>query len=596
MKKWLLLMCLLPWNVAMGQNNDPARVAFNCVPASARTTIAVNNIRANLLGSGPHWGPDTSGRGFEVPAGSGLSSMYAGSLWMGGLDPTGALRVAAQTYRQTSTLGAGFWPGPLSVDNGSTNGTNCRRYDSLWRVTAQEIRNHVLNYNQPGYQMPSAIANWPGNGEVGFDSKLAPYVDFDANGAYNPANGDYPKIYGDEAIFSVYNGNGNIAGSGGLGLPFEVREMIYAFNRPGPLNNAIFHEYTIINRSSLRIDSFYAGVFIDPDLGNAIDDYVGCDVSRSMAYAYNADNDDDGILGYGTQPPAVGVAIFQGAFSDPQDGRDNNLDGTIDNLPVDCQNQPRTERYAMWNFLAFNNDATPTGNPTTALHVYNYLRGRWKDGLPMVYGGNGYPASPGATTSPARYMFPGNSDPNGFGLGGSPSAPVTPPFQWSETVNGTNNANVAGDRRFVMSMGPMTMPPGSINTFTIGTVWARAQTGGPQASLTELLQNTSQIRALFDDCSIFGLNALSVNDVQKPTFKVYPNPAKNQVMVSGNFEAKPVNVQLYDLQGRLVRTFNAAEPEGNALKLDLQGLNAGSYLLKWQTRGFNQVEKLWINP
>lgn len=596
MKKWLLLMCLLPWNVAMGQNNDPARVAFNCVPASARTTIAVNNIRANLLGSGPHWGPDTSGRGFEVPAGSGLSSMYAGSLWMGGLDPTGALRVAAQTYRQTSTLGAGFWPGPLSVDNGSTNGTNCRRYDSLWRVTAQEIRNHVLNYNQPGYQMPSAIANWPGNGEVGFDSKLAPYVDFDANGAYNPANGDYPKIYGDEAIFSVYNGNGNIAGSGGLGLPFEVREMIYAFNRPGPLNNAIFHEYTIINRSSLRIDSFYAGVFIDPDLGNAIDDYVGCDVSRSMAYAYNADNDDDGILGYGTQPPAVGVAIFQGAFSDPQDGRDNNLDGTIDNLPVDCQNQPRTERYAMWNFLAFNNDATPTGNPTTALHVYNYLRGRWKDGLPMVYGGNGYPASPGATTSPARYMFPGNSDPNGFGLGGSPSAPVTPPFQWSETVNGTNNANVAGDRRFVMSMGPMTMPPGSINTFTIGTVWARAQTGGPQASLTELLQNTSQIRALFDDCSIFGLNALSVNDVQKPTFKVYPNPAKNQVMVSGDFEAKPVNVQLYDLQGRLVRTFNAAEPEGNALKLDLQGLNAGSYLLKWQTRGFNQVEKLWINP
>ncbi|MEZ4830315.1 MAG: hypothetical protein R3C61_29120 [Bacteroidia bacterium] len=37
----------------------------------------------------------------KVPKGSNRHSMFASSLWIGGLDESGQLRVAAQTYRQS---------------------------------------------------------------------------------------------------------------------------------------------------------------------------------------------------------------------------------------------------------------------------------------------------------------------------------------------------------------------------------------------------------------------------------------------------------------------------------------------------------------
>ncbi|MFN3529188.1 MAG: hypothetical protein ACK417_04615 [Bacteroidia bacterium] len=36
----------------------------------------------------------------------------------------------------------------------------------------------------------------------------------------------------------------------------------------------------------------------------------------------------------------------------------------------DCAFQTATEHISMWNFISFNNDATPMGNPTTGTHMY----------------------------------------------------------------------------------------------------------------------------------------------------------------------------------------------------------------------------------
>ena len=49
---------------------------------------------------------------YEIPKNSGKHSMFAGSLWIGGLDDDDQLKVAAQTYRQS---GNDFWPGPIFV-------------------------------------------------------------------------------------------------------------------------------------------------------------------------------------------------------------------------------------------------------------------------------------------------------------------------------------------------------------------------------------------------------------------------------------------------------------------------------------------------
>src|SRR5690606_9603222 len=109
-----------------------------------------------------------------------------------------------------------------------------------------------------------------------------------------------------------------------------------------------------------------------------------------------------------------------------------------------------------------------------AAHYYGYMEGKWKDGLPLTYGGTGYSTDPAAV--PARYQFPGDSDPLGAGTNGE----AMPPWTESSAVN------MPGDRRGVASMGPFTLSPGQVQDIVVAYVYARAGSGGPAASVQAL--------------------------------------------------------------------------------------------------------------
>ena len=87
-------------------------------------------------------------------------------------------------------------------------------------------------------------------------------------------------------------------------------------------------------------------------------------------------------------------------------------------------------------------------------------------------------------------MFPGDSDPNFEGTGGVFVEP------WSET----SASNPPADRRFVMSMGPVTLEAGGKNDFTMAVLWARAEEGGPEASVEVLRAACDEVQSLFDSC------------------------------------------------------------------------------------------------
>ena len=85
----------------------------------------------------------------------------------------------------------------------------------------------------------------------------------------------------------------------------------------------------LYNRGDYNLNDFYAGTWLDPDLGFYLDDYVGCDVQRGLGYCYNADAiDNDGCGSWanpiGEYPPAVGVDFFEGPYQD-NDGIANPL-------------------------------------------------------------------------------------------------------------------------------------------------------------------------------------------------------------------------------------------------------------------------------
>ncbi len=467
-------------------SNSKATLGSSCEPSSSQTDLDVNNVRARILGGGDMWWNLIDAK-YEIPKGSGKHSMFAGALWIGGVDEGDAIKVAAQTYRQS---GNDFWPGPLT-NKTTVEKEDCKKYDRHWKITRTQVE-ELISYRNgeiSSYTMPKDIKEWPGNGDVdkGEMYYLAPYYSKSGDD-YNEAKTDaFPAyaiqsvgnvgyLYGDMTIWWVYNDKGDIhTASGGEPIGLEIRAQAFGFATSDAINNMTFYDYEVINRSAYKLNKAYFGQWVDADLGYAFDDYVGCDVGRGLGYCYNGDAEDEGVTGYGLNPPAVGVDFFRGPLADATDGVDNNRNGITDEDKEDI---------LMSKFVYYNNDWSQFGNPSRASDYYNYLKGVWKDGTSMTYGGNGF-HSGGVECD---FMFPGNSDPQGWGTGGQPQA------IWDEASSG----NVPADRRFLMSAGPFTLEPGAVNYITTGVVWASTGQGGPQGSIELLKTYDDYAQALFD--------------------------------------------------------------------------------------------------
>jgi len=512
-------------------------LAEGCAPATAQTDLNINNVRARILGGGDMWW-DLNDAQYEVPKGSNKHSMFAGALWLGGIDDADQLKLAAMTYRQD---GVDYWPGPLD-DNASIDEATCQQYDRHWMVYRSEVELHAAwiackedptcdpETRYPGYSgnIPESIQEWPGNGADGLlPYSLAPYIESDTNGipGFYEYEWDYPGydftreadcqakdvdlLYGDQTIWWVYNDKGNIhTETNASALGFEIRAQAFAFTANDEVNNMTFNNYRILNRSTFRLRDTYFGTWFDADLGNPYDDIIGSDIARGLGYVYNGDNDDEGALGYGANPPAIGFDFFQGPFADYFNGIDDDRDGCVDGVRIDgvCvaedPNSNINERIIMSGFMYYNNSSNfngPSGttDPNNAQEFYNLLNSIWKDGRPLVIenpagkgntgNGDGYSLDPALV--PTRFAYPGISvDTTGA------YEPFTP-VDWWESPN--NQA----DKRGLHCAGPFSLAPGALNFITTGAVWARNFASQDLfASVNDVIVADDKAQQLFDNC------------------------------------------------------------------------------------------------
>lgn len=541
MKTLLIILILCATTIVYAQPYQGADVptievdmtkGANCTPPTTTTTMDLNNVRAMIHTAGNLWQvPGQNLAQYEVPKNSGIMALFTSALWLGGTDVNGQLKLAALRYRN----GQDYWTGPLSQGPAETTYENCSFYDKHFITEQDKIREFDAWFQAglddaangtntqstlfPNYEVPLIIKEWPAHGDLsqGQDYYLAPFFDRNEDGHYNWEDGDYPwhdihktkectvdrtvSLYGDINYWWVMNDKGNIhteTGADPIGM--EIRAQAFAFASNDEINNMTFYNYELINRGTQTLYNTYFGCFTDGALGDPFDDYVGCDVNRGLGYYYNGDNhdaDNAGFLGYGYTPPAVGVDFFEGPYQD-DDGIDNAFgigtdealngigygDGIVDN-----------ERYGMRRFLYYSNttngaDPSQT-DPIAAADYYNYLQGFWKDGTQFYYGGSGHISDPTADpTVPCDFMFPGDTDPLGWGTGGIPQ-----PTWTEQTANNTPN-----DRRFVQSAGPFILTPGAVNNITVGVVWARASSGDPFASVEVLKRADDKAQSLFENC------------------------------------------------------------------------------------------------
>ncbi|MES2138411.1 MAG: T9SS type A sorting domain-containing protein [Bacteroidota bacterium] len=538
---------------------------LNFVSTNAQTIagglLDINNIKAAINADGGLFWDNTNSI-FEAPNGSGKSTIYASGLWMGGYDSIGQLHLAGQTSRQTGT---DFFSGP--IDTTGIYGTN---YDSTWnrvwkinRCAIDTYENWLLQGNigsNPLLSGPSAdtaamevIINWPAFNMFG--QPLAPFVDVDFNGFYDPSIGDVPLIKGDQAVFFVYNdARGAHTQTGGLPLGVEIQGMAYAFScsNDTALFNTIFTNYKIINKSSVRIDSAFIGNWTDTDIGWYQDDYIACDVERGAYYGYNGTASDGSgqSAAYGPNPPAQAVLFLNGGWADPN-GIDDPL-GTLPNATNCGDGITDNERLGMSRFMCFNNNTNPVnGNPIVGDDAYQFLSGAWRNGTPWTYGGDGTTGS-----IACDYMYPGVSDSSGFGVGGNLYNPILMPV-WDEI-------NVPGDRRGLGSCGPYTLKPGATQEIDFAYVYGRATSGGNLASVDVMKNHIDSIRQKFasapfnviEGCGCngtTGIKDIAVNN----TFTIYPNPVSVKITIEFETATSFSSIEIKNVLGQTVKTIDS---------------------------------------
>ena len=521
-----------------------AQSTGTCERGSAQADLDIGNVHARLYNTGGlFW--KGAGNLYRVPKAGNAHAIFAHDLWIGGL-VDGELRMAASDYGPWE-----FWPGPLDADGNPP--ADCAKYDRMYRISRPDLE----AYERDG-TLTDDLRDWPVHLGAGV-------VDGDGlPGNYNLEAGDRPELLGDQAVWWVMNDRGNTHDwslTSPIGLELQVTAFAFgARPHQTPLDavaeHSTFYRYRLVYKGESPWESAYFGLFNDPDLGDAGDDYVGSDSTLHMGYVWNGDNDDGSRGGYGSQPPALGNVILKGATIAP-DGLDNDRDGETDEA---------AERQGMNSFVYYSSGGPIQGNPRNGNDAYRFLQGFWRDGRPITFGGSGA----GFSDEPAKFMWPAD-----------------PPAFWSEeNTDDAGTRNQPADRRFVMASGPFHMESGDVQDILVGIVWARGY---------DRFDSVRQLKA-----DVRGLHLVGSDELLRPRlptpsmqkastperyllYRTYPNPFRTGTTIRYDLpQEQLVNLTIFDVLGRPVQTLVATtQPAGSyEAHFDASGLAPGLYLAR----------------
>ncbi len=544
-----------------------AQSGGTCTPGVAAAVLDANNVQATVYNTGSLFYGAQGNSGYEIPRGSGVTSIYAANFWVGGL-VDGELRMVAGTYAQGGA-DFEFFPGPVPPTGAAS--TDCAPHDRIWHVSDDDI----LRYEQTG-ALTADLRDWPV--DLG-----APVVDGDGvAGNYNLAGGDRPEVWGDQTAWWIMN---DTAGPHWYTLtpPIQLEVRVQAFAAAcvpelgtsgldaqvqEAVQNATFYRYQLTYYGDAPLDDAYVGLWMDPDLGYRNDDYIGSDSSLSLGFVYNADVFDESNTlqaqyGYNDKPPALGAIILQGL---------NNHTGSD---------------LGMQYFISPGRPAELGAVDVvhSARTVYNLMQGLWLGFYPLTYGGNG--AGDDLGLGPTKHMFSGH-----------------PPAFWSEeNIDGHGSRSEPGDRRFLMSSGPITWQPGEKQEIVLAIAWA--QTNDRLGSVRRLKQHAAVLRGYYDSLARYDLATCSTETttpvVEVPdgyAFTVYPNPATDAATLRVHLPiSERVTLRVYDVLGREIQTLMAGQTmtaQIIAMPLDIKSWAAGVYVVRLEAGPYVASRRLVV--
>jgi hypothetical protein len=308
--------------------------------------------------------------------------------------------------------------------------------------------------------------------------------------------------------------------SGGGKIGAEIHIMVYQIQSSNYIDSTTFMEVKVFNRGQNSFNDFKATIYMDPDIGFPEDDYIGSAPANNLVYAYNGDNLDEGgngAIGYGTNPPAVGIVSLNKDFE-----------------------------YS-WYY-------NRSGSSVLSDYWYS-MNGRNPDGSYWTQGGS---------VDTVQHIYDGNPN-QGTG--------------WSEmNIDGNGTANPIGDRRFVATSIEETFNPGDKLIYNYAIINNRD--GNNLQNVDGLINTANSVQEFFDTTNTECAPNLSLSlteEFEKGKLEIFPNPATNQINVVWD-EVKVDEIKITSYQGRVVRSIIVEGIKGERM-IDINGLSSGVYFV-----------------
>ncbi len=554
MKKLILLVILLPFILfAQEKNVKPEIQIPTSVNEELRTTdyTSINEICMFIYsnGIGSH-DPTTNSNGFYWPGGESASipAVYSDGPMIG-FKVNDSVRVYGAGYSSAFTPGA--------LDNEGNPYPESHESMGIYKV--RKNPGAVSDVDEREY-MAYCEEHWPG--QYG-----APYVDNNNDGVFTVGVDDLDFL-GDEMLYTVFNAANSTSTNSFLKCPaekLEIQSTVFELSLSGILyGNVVFKNYCYINKSDKTFKDVYISYWMDTDLGNFNDDFVGCSPEHNAGYSYNGDNYDEDF--YNSEPPAIAYSQIYGPM----------VPGNTDDVAI----TPKGDRMGYKNL------------PVTGFAFYYYGSSTYAqpdfgsyNGATQFY--NNMQSKP---ISGSSYIDPNTSQPVILPLSGRPDENTG----WFEG-DGWPNGPEAGDRVMMISSGPFDMEPGDTQYVSYAIHINRGSDN--INSVTTVLDNVEQI------LNRYGNGLTNVKDYAGETpesFSLeqnYPNPFNPTTSIRFSVpEAGNAKLNIYNSLGELVKSVvNKHLDAGNyESTVDMSDFASGMYIYRLTTNQYSSSKKMML--
>lgn len=353
----------------------------------------------------------------------------------------------------------------------------------------------------------------------------------------------------------------------GVNFPFsskptglELQVTIWAYSNQSQLRNCIVKSFKLINRSKTQfIKDMYIGMFCDVDIGEVVNDLVGCDTTLSLGYLYNGSDSETAL---GNYLPVTGYVLLKGP--------------TVDGLSSD---------YIIVNgkkVFGKRNLKMSSFNPFPKRFICDYCDpapANPKNYYQALLGLNMWTGQPFVDlTTDIQTRFPYSGDPKRN-------------TGWLDEILDQNR-----DRQFQINSGPFNMAPGDTQEIVFAQL---AYVGMKQKENVTYLKYLAKIATEYFNTSHFGLpNKLVENDKIPTEFSLeqnYPNPFNPKTSIVYELPvARNVTISVFNSLGEKISTLvnEFKEPGRYIVEFDGSNLSSGVYFYYLESGEYIKTKKM----